>query len=83
MDGSCSGQEVWQAGGGGANSFVVGLSHLTIHPDPFRDGAPLLLLMETAPTLGRSLRFLHKLHRNIFACVVPFLFRRLGLPSIS
>ena len=30
----------------------------------FRDGAPFLLLVETPPTFGRSLRFIHIRHRN-------------------
>ena len=32
----------------------------------FRDGAPFLLLLETPPTVGRSLRCFYILHRNVY-----------------
>ena len=48
------------SGRGWAYCFVTCLSHLTtLTTHPFRDGAPFLLLLETPPTFGRSLRFLH------------------------
>ena len=38
---------------------------LTTHP--FRDGAPFPLPIETSPTLGRSRRFVHRLHKKRLA----------------
>ena len=51
-------------GGGGRTHLLLAsvISPLTTHP--FRDGAPLLLLMETSPTVGGSLRFFHISHRR-------------------
>ena len=49
---------------------------------PFRDGAPFSLVLETPPTLVRSLRFLFNYYIETF-CSLPFLFRHLWLPSIS
>ena len=37
---------------------------MTTHP--FRDGAPFLLLIETPPTIGRSFRCFHIIHKNFF-----------------
>ena len=50
--------------------------------NPFRDGSPFLLLMETPPTCGRSLRFFHILHKK-FAYLVSFFFGRPWPPSVS
>ena len=36
---------------------------------PFRDGAPFLLLIETPPTFGRSVRFFHILHTVVHTVV--------------
>lgn len=44
-------------GGGGAKSIVACLTKSFDHP--FRSGAPLLLLMQTPQTFGRSLPFFH------------------------
>ena len=55
------------ASGGGASSFVACHSHLTIDlPSLFRSGAPflLLILIETPPTFGRSLRLSYVLNRK-------------------
>ena len=47
---------------------------------PFRDGAPLLplLIVETPPTFGRSLRFFHILHRNCLLILSPSCFAVCG-----
>ena len=42
-------------GGGTLSLLALVIVPLTTHP--FRDGAPFLLLVETPPTYGRSLRF--------------------------
>ena len=50
-----------KTGGGGTHLLLA----LVIWPStthPFRDGAPFLLLIETSPTIGRSLRCFHILH---------------------
>ena len=59
--------------GGGAYSFVACLSHMTIN-HAVRDGAPFLLLIETPPTFGRSLRFFHTLHKNCSLILSPSCF---------
>ena len=53
-----------EKGGEGRTRFLLALVilPLTTHPHPFRDGAPFLLLTETPPTLGRSLRLSLTLH---------------------
>ena len=55
-------EDRWGGGGAGALSFVACLSHLIIGHASFRDGAPFLLLIETPPTFGRSVRFFRILH---------------------
>ena len=54
--------------GGGRGGTHLLLLALVISPStthPFRDGAPFLLLIETPPTFGRSLRFFHRLHTTL------------------
>ena len=72
----------WEGAYSAVTCLVV-IRSLTTHP--FRDGAPFLLLTETPPTFGRPLRFFHILHRNFFAYLIPFAFRRLwwnsGVPD--
>ena len=53
-------------GGGGLLICCLALVIRPLTTHPFRDGAPFLLLIETPPTLGRSLRFFHKSHYNFF-----------------
>ena len=96
----CMAVVVWPPGGGvRAYSYVARLSRLTIDHASlsrwstvstthfFRDGAPFLLLTETPPTVGRSLRCFHILHtRYIFFAIptsITFVFRRLWPPSTS
>ena len=43
-------------GGGRAYSLLLGLVLRPLTTHPFQDGAPFLLLIETPPTCGRSLR---------------------------
>ena len=56
-----------RAGGGGGEGggthvlLALVICPLTMHP--FRDEAPFLLLIETPPTFGLSLRFFHILHK--------------------
>ena len=55
----CSGSCMKGVTVGGAGGVLVLLLALTIWPlttNPFRDEAPYLLLLETPPTFGRSLR---------------------------
>ena len=45
--------------GGGGTHLLLALAIWPLTTHPFRDGAPFLLLIETPPTFGRSLRFFH------------------------
>ena len=45
--------------GGGDSRLLIAIMH------HFRDGAPLLLLVETPPTFGRSLCFSHIANRTV------------------
>ena len=60
--------------GGGRTHLLLALviGPLTTHP--LRDGAPPLLLIETPPTLGRSLRLYHMLHRKLLLILPPSCF---------
>ena len=49
---------------------------LTTHP--FRDGAPIQLLIETPPTFGRSVRLFPILHRNCLLITSPSCFAVCG-----
>ena len=51
-------------GGGGRTHLLLALFVWSLTTHLLRDGAPFLLLLETPPTFGRSLRFLHILHKN-------------------
>ena len=78
--GGQSGRVCWGRGAGRTHlllALVIGL--LTMYPS--RDGAPFLLLIETAPTFGRSVRFFHILHGKLFVYLLSFLFGRLSPPS--
>ena len=49
-------------GGGGIHLMLaLVIRPLTTHPS--RDGAPFLLLIETPPTFGRSIRLFHIVHK--------------------
>ena len=66
--------------GGGRRRTNLLLAFLVIWPlttHPFRDGAAVLLLMETPPTFGRSQRCSHTLHEESAYLVSPscFVFR--------
>ena len=77
---TCSSTRRYETGGGGDERthllLALVVSSLTTHP--FRDGAPLLLLIETPPIFGRSLRFLHILHRKRLLILSPSYFAACG-----
>ena len=52
--------------------LALAICPLTTHP--FRDGTPLLLLIETPPTFGRSLRCFHVLHGKFLLILSPSCF---------
>ena len=65
--------------GGGTHLLLAFLSHLAIdHAHPFRDGAPFLLLIETPPTFGCSVRFFHILHKKCLLILFPSCFAVCG-----
>ena len=68
----------WTAGGEGVliGCLPSSFDHWTTNA--LRDGAPFLLLIETPPTFGRSVRFLHILHETFSIYYIPFLCGRLG-----
>ena len=69
--------------GGGRRRTNLLLAFLVIWPlttHPFRDGAAVLLLMETPPTFGLT-AFFSCFSWKLFACRFPFLFRLFWLTS--
>ena len=60
-------------GGGASCSFIACLSHLTIDHASFSRRTPFLLLIETPPTRGRSVRFFHSLPKKLFAHLICLL----------
>ena len=67
----------------GHTHFLLALVICPFTTHPFRDGTPFLLLVETHPAFGRSLRFVRILRKKRFAYLIPFLFRLLWPPSTS
>ena len=70
---------LWVGDGGGVGGvrcthllFVLVIWPLSTHP--FRDEEPLVLLIETHPRVGRSLRCFHLLHRNVLLVLSPSCF---------
>ena len=60
---------VYHVGGGRTHLFLA-LVIWTLTTHLFRDGAPFLLLIETPPTIGRSLRCFQILH-SFFLLIYP------------
>ena len=74
---SCCGAISGIAGGGGTHLLLaLVIWPLTTHP--FRDRALFLLVVETPPTIGRSLRFFNRLHRNLLLILSPSCFTVCG-----
>ena len=69
--------------GGGRSHLLLTLAIRAFTAHPHRDGAPILLLLETPATFGLSSRVFHTLHIRFFACLTPSLFGRLWPQSIS
>ena len=59
-------------------SFISGPSRVAIDHTSFWRRSAVLLLIETPPTFGRSLRFFHILHRNCLLILSPSCFAVCG-----
>ena len=67
-----------RGGGGGRTHLLLALVIRPLTTHPSRDAALFLLPIETPPTFGSSLRFLHILHKNCLLMLSPSCFAVCG-----